>query len=394
MDLNANGSSRTRAQLTRIQLANVQAFDNPVDFVSCARLAIAGHPNLATNMARLFRLLGKKRGERRTGSRLIGALGEASFFGVLFLLGTVSLVSLISTQINSPTQDVYSLGFGFWLMVMVLGSFTAIGGGGIIYIVMQAGTSAERRSAIARAATMHLIHEAVPQSQDYPTIPLDENITNSPGVALPFRLPVSQSAMPRMIVLTLFCLLWDGITCVLATLAVLGHWSGNPDWTLTTFSIPFLAVGIWTTQYFVRQMLSHTRFSPTIVEISDHPLIPGQTYQVFFSQAGKLSLKRLRFSLVCDEEATYQQGTDIRTENRAVYRQSIFREDDLKIEPGTPFEIQCDLQLPKSAMHTFRSNHNAINWKLVVRAKATSSLKIKREFPIIVMPINDELPSN
>ena len=42
-------------------------------------------------MARFFRFVEKKRGERRTGSNWIGSLGEAIFCGSLFLLGTLLL---------------------------------------------------------------------------------------------------------------------------------------------------------------------------------------------------------------------------------------------------------------------------------------------------------------
>ena len=43
-------------------------------------------------MARFFRFVEKKRGERRTGSNWVGSLGEAIFCGSLFLLGTLLLL--------------------------------------------------------------------------------------------------------------------------------------------------------------------------------------------------------------------------------------------------------------------------------------------------------------
>ena len=38
-------------------------------------------------MARLFRFLEKKRGQRRTGSNLVGGVGEALMYGGLLLVG-------------------------------------------------------------------------------------------------------------------------------------------------------------------------------------------------------------------------------------------------------------------------------------------------------------------
>ena len=68
---------------------------------------------------------------------------------------------------------------------------------------------------------------------------------------------------------------------------------------------------------------------------------PGGEYQVFLSQTGRLSVKRLKLSLVCEEEATYRQGTDTRTESQKVFAQELFRREDFEIPPGIPFEMQC-----------------------------------------------------
>ena len=92
-------------------------------------------------VARSFRLWGKKRGDRRTGSRLIGSLGEAIFFGVLFLLGILALTVVATSQIIHPTPEVYQVGFGFWLLILVLGSFVVIGSGGLVFTVLHVGAS-------------------------------------------------------------------------------------------------------------------------------------------------------------------------------------------------------------------------------------------------------------
>ena len=55
-------------------------------------------------------------------------MGEAIFFGALFLLGSVSLAGVTASQIVDPTPEIYTPGFGFWLMVLVLASFVLIGG--------------------------------------------------------------------------------------------------------------------------------------------------------------------------------------------------------------------------------------------------------------------------
>ena len=107
-------------------------------------------------MGRFFRLREKKRGDRRTGSRLAGGAGEALFFGILFVLGAASLTGLITNQILHPTPGLLTPGFGFWVLVLALASFVVTGGVGVVYSVMQIGTSLERRSVLAKIGRAHV----------------------------------------------------------------------------------------------------------------------------------------------------------------------------------------------------------------------------------------------
>ena len=148
-------------------------------------MALFATGGLVKNIARGFRLWGKKRGDRRTGSHLVASFGEGIFFGVLFLLGSISLTVLVTVHVVDPATEVFRIGFGFWLLMLVLASFILLGGGGMCYTALQAGVSAERRSALARrAATIDLIGNALPSAQDYPSVPRDGQLTDSPGVTL------------------------------------------------------------------------------------------------------------------------------------------------------------------------------------------------------------------
>ena len=68
-------------------------------------------------MSRWFRVWQKKRGRRRTGSRLAGSVGEASFFGLLLLLGGVVQVYVFIRYTQSPSAVLLEppVGFQFWL---------------------------------------------------------------------------------------------------------------------------------------------------------------------------------------------------------------------------------------------------------------------------------------
>jgi hypothetical protein len=341
-------------------------------------------------VARLFRLWEKKRGDRRTGSRLLGGLGEVLFAGSLFLLGVALLTNTIASRVHGEV----GYGFGFWVLALVSISLTILGGTGFVLGVLQVGASRERRSALAkRAQKMDLLHEAPRQRDQFPTVPHDASLTNSPGTTLAFRLPTTNYSAVRLAASTIFSLLWNAIAVVLLALAANRWLAGHPDWVLTASALIFVTVGAGAVTYFIRQMLVHTGIGPTHVEISALPLYPGQSYDVFVYQAGRLEVTRLTLALVCEEEATFHQGTDVRTERQPIAEYVIFSRDDFRIEPGAAFEHQCQLQIPESAMHSFQSTHNAVSWKLVVRLDAVSWPPCERSFPVVVHPLASVVPS-
>jgi hypothetical protein len=338
-------------------------------------------------VARTFRLWEKKRGDRRTGSPLVGGLGEALFFGVLFLLGSVSSAYLIAAHGLGAAPPLRQPGFGFWLMVLVVVSFMLIGGSGVVYTVLQVGTSAERRSALARrAAQFDLLSDALLVRRAYPTIPPDANLTNSPGVRLAYRLPVTHAGPWVLFVSTAFVLVWNSIAVVLGMVALRGHLAARPDWYLSVFVLALAAIGVWATYFFVHQVLRHTGIGPTTVEISDHPLWPGRTYDLYVSQTGRFHIRSFEVLLVCEEEATYRQGTDLRTERCRVHAQELYRREEFRIEPGDAFEVECRLPVPALAMHSLQTHHNAVHWMVLVRNDAASWPLIERSFPVVVLP--------
>ena len=230
---------------------------------------------LVKNLARSFRLWGKKRGDRRTGSRLLGSLGEAIFFGVLFVLGATSLSALLTSQAIHPTPEVYQPGFGFWLLILVLGSFALIGGGGVLYTVMHVTASAERRSALAKKASgIDLLRETFPSKQAYPHIPRDTKLTDSPGVVLLYRLPQLDSSAWRLLILAIVNLAFIAFSCVVSVVSARSLLFGSPDWLFLGFASVCVAVSVRTVDLFLRQIWRHSRIGPTCVEISDLPLRP------------------------------------------------------------------------------------------------------------------------
>ena len=338
-------------------------------------------------MARVFRFVEKKRGQRRTGSNLVGSLGEAAFCGALFLLGTLLLSVIIATHLLRPDPSRFVFGVGGWLLVMVTGSSILLGGAGLIWTVLRVGTSRERRSALAiRAADTDLVHAALPRPRNYPTLPPFDGLTNSPGIELAYRLPASQTPGWRLLATTIFALLWSLVVFVLTATVIREHVAGQHEWLFTALLMPFWGVCFWSVRSLVQLLLLNSGMGQTTIEISDLPLIPGREYQAVISQHGQVAIKSLQLWLVCEEEATFTQGTDIRTEHREVYRQECFERRDFRIEPALPFTETCNIAVPAAAMHSFHAPHNLVRWKLVVRGEAAGWPPCERGFPVVVYP--------
>lgn len=336
-------------------------------------------------MARVFRIWEKKRGDRQTGSKMVGSVGEAIFFGCLFLIGTTSLSWLIAMQVINGEGEPFR--GGFIVVILVLSSFVLIGGGGLVLTVVQAGVSIERRSAIAkRAMNIDLVRDQMLPTRLFPFVPSDTNLTNSPGVVLAYRLPSSQSPAWILIASTMFFLFWTAVSSTFTVIAFERWRAGQPEWLLNLSLIPFIGVSVWATYYLWQLLRLHTGIGPTSVEVSDHPLLPGQDYQICLTQTGRLNVDVLEVRLVCEELATYKDGTDVRTETHRVYNQSLMRATEFSIEPGIPFEQEFRLSIPEVGMHSFQGRQNAIHWRIHVHGEADDWPAFYRSFPLVVYP--------
>jgi hypothetical protein len=274
-----------------------------------------------------------------------------------------------------------------WLVFAVPISLVVIGAGGLVYTIVRWGKSTEFRAAMTRrAAPLDLLDPGLPASPSLATVPDGSDIESSPGTKLAFRLPLTRSPAWNVFGLLLASVLWNAPVVVFVAGAVGKHLDGEPDWIYTLFAAACLAGGIALLVCFIRQLLVATGIGPTLVEISAHPLLPGGQYQLFVSQSGRLKVKSLEVALVCEEEATYRQGTNTRTEAREVARQPVLLREGFAIRHGEPFSAECLLQVPPGAMHSFKAVHNQVHWKLVVRGQAAGRPKFERAFPVIVNP--------
>lgn len=270
-----------------------------------------------------------------------------------------------------------------WLILFVPVSLVILGVTGIV-MVLQAGREQTFLGRMTGASRAKVLEAGA--NNLWPTIPRPLSPPESPGVRLPIRLPLLPAQWGSVIGWLLACLLWNGVAVTLLAWAVttLTLWRG--DWSFLAFSFLLVGGGAFWTGALVRQVAREWRIGPTILEISDQPLLPGCRYQVYLAQLGRMRVNRLSIYLSCEEQVIFREGTETRRESRPVAQFLLFRREAFEVHAGVPFEAFFDFELPPQVMHSFRSPHNQIVWMIVVENVALGLPPVRRCFPVVVYP--------
>ena len=274
-----------------------------------------------------------------------------------------------------------------WLTLIVPATLIVIGGGGLVFAILNWGKSAERRAVESqRGSPLDMMEDERKRGPVFPTLPDDAIFTNSPGTTLRYRLPTAPVDGVSTFMLGVFCLIWNGMVSIFVVLAVRSHIRGEPEWLLSIFTLPFVGVGAMLLYFFLRRALVSTGVGPTILEISDYPLYPGEEYELFLSQSGSLRLSELTVAVVCEETTTYRQGTDTRTRTLRVYDERVFQRDEFEVSSGLPFEARFPLRVFEGAMHSLESTNNRVSWKLIVRGSVAGWPDFERAYALNIYP--------
>ena len=334
----------------------------------------------------------KKRGERTLGNALTGVAGEVVFYVFLFLIGVfgISLLLIVRFAPDAvPQFPASTLPTPLSVWVFQVLSFAAIvtGGASLVYRLMRLGASSERRSAMAnRAGSIEMIGPGPDDGSKLPTVPRGRLQTESPGERLTYRLAAEAPGEGGIAGPATLALLWNTVWFVLLAVAISGFWYSRPRWILAGLLVPFGAIGLWSFRFFLAQLRQHAGVGATIVEISNHPLYPGEQYQLYIAQMGRLKLRRLTVHLTCEEETFYRQGTDVRVDRHEAFTHVLCKVRDVLVDHSAPWEQQLVLDLPPNVMHSFVGTHNAIRWKIVVRGESQPWPSFCRSFPVVVHP--------
>lgn len=240
-------------------------------------------------------------------------------------------------------------------------------------------------AAIQTLTGNRLENEMVPKGH-FPYIPSVADIMDSPGIRLPYRLPMIDSPAWTLGVLAVVTVTWNAGCVIFLTIMACSFPQNFADWVLLCYLLPFLGIGIWLLIHTLVEFRNATVVGPTIAEISSFPLLPGKPVHVFLSQGGELPLQWLNVVLICEEEAVFTHGTNTRREKLRIFQRLIFGEERVDIAPDRAFEVEFPLEIPNGAMHSFIAPHNQINWRLIVQGKVGKFPMFERVFPLIVYP--------
>jgi hypothetical protein len=338
-------------------------------------------------MVELPRLWSKKRGSRLLMQYTAGAVGEALYYAVLFLLGVLALSIAVARAFSVDDLSQLRIGYGFWLTLIASLSLIGLGGGNLAYRILRISASGERRAALVGRAEQLAVggRPALPLGT-LPCVPVPASLIDSPGTHLAYRLPEIESPSRALGAGAILALAWNGLWLVLAVVACEQWLTGRRQWLLLIVLVPLGAIAWRAARHFLELLRQHAGVGPTIVEVSDLPLVGGRQYRGYLSQLGRLRLKSLTVALTCEEEATYRQGTDVRVERAQVFETVLWNGSRLSIDPGTPFEQEFALAIPAGVMHSFQSPHHAVRWLIVVRAESRGWPSFCRSFPVVVHP--------
>jgi hypothetical protein len=261
------------------------------------------------------------------------------------------------------------------------------GAADLVLLIWQSAASTERRAAAQQSISWERLGiDKGAGRPDLPAVPPIDAVIDSPGVKLPFRLPIDAAPGRLSVALAIVCVVWNSLVVDFLFHVIRWHVRGEPIWLITWLMVPVVLAGAWTIVALVRQIVMTTGIGATRLEVSSLPCFPGREYQVFVSQAGRANVRWFQIQLVCEEQATYQQGTDTRTATVVVHRETVFSQRNFDLSPEAAFETGFSFRVPASAMHSLAAPHNAVTWALVVRGRMARWPEFERRFPLYVYP--------
>ena len=270
----------------------------------------------------------------------------------------------------------------FFLLMMLL--IAGAGFAGLWLTITQKRFSREHQ--IGKQSHGFAILGVMQKRKSFPTIPDPASINDSPGTHLAYRLPISQISVLRIIGLSLLCVFWNVIAWIVLFSVFLGNAENPSSLVSRIFAVLFFLLGLGVIVWVINLAMMALGVGATLLELSDHPIIPGRSYRLYLMQLGTFHIRDFSLAIVCEEIARFRQGTDTMTTHKEVFRKTLFQKTDFETLPDTPLVGEMRFSLPYGAMHSFFTEHNEIRWKISVQADILHWPNLNRDCPIIVRP--------
>ncbi len=219
--------------------------------------------------------------------------------------------------------------------------------------------------------------------------PLDEDDEEDDDeevdVSIPTGPQVLKSATPpltKFLGLLFVCLFWNGIVSVFVTMAVRSFLKGDPQWFLTLFMVPFVLIGLLLVAGVIHSFLNLFNPRPTLTVMNANLALGSQTEVRWVFRGNTFSMRQLKLTLEGTERATYRRGTSTYTDTEKFAEIVLFESTiATQMAAGT-----ATVQIPDRTMHTFKSHHNEIEWKLHLHGTIAFWPDVDEQFVIHVGP--------
>jgi len=210
-----------------------------------------------------------------------------------------------------------------------------------------------------------------------------ESIDNTETYAAERVLEPEAGPIAKVVGMLFIAAFWNGIVSIFVWQAVKGIQSGNPEWFLMVFLIPFVLVGLALIFGVFYTFLAAFNPRPRLTISPAAPRL-GTRVRIEWSFHGQASrINHLRIVLEGFEQATYRRGTDTHTDRETFASIELLdTSSDWEIHRGS-----TGVEIPEDTMHSFTSANNAIVWSLFVHGDIARWPDVSETFEIEVRPL-------
>ncbi|MFV2073494.1 MAG: DUF3592 domain-containing protein [Thermoanaerobaculales bacterium] len=199
----------------------------------------------------------------------------------------------------------------------------------------------------------------------------------------PVELKTSASPAAKLFAFIFITLFWNGIVSVFVWQVIASWRTGQPNWMLTIFMIPFVLIGLGLAIGIVYSALALANPRPKLRLSPPRPRL-GDDLRIEWRFAGRSSrIHKLSIFVEGREEATYRRGTDTLTDTE------VFATIRL-VDSVNNWEIAkgiAEISFPEDTMHSFTAVRNKIVWSIKVKGEVRRWPDVDEEFPLTILPL-------